>query len=99
MKRLLLLPLLFFTLLLRAQFDEETRIENQFIVMLKPGSDVKGFLVAFPSLQVKQCLSRRMNIWLLERNSTSDADNFLVGMRRSGLVKLAQFNHHIQQRS
>jgi len=40
-----------------------------------------------------------MNIWLMERNTTADAENFLTSLQVGKTVKIAQFNHYVQRRS
>ena len=84
-----------------AQFEQDdNRILNQFIVMLKPSQTIERLLLQFPSVKNKECLSQRMNIYLLERNTTSAPDEFLLTLKQNQLIKLAQFNHrNIKQRS
>jgi len=89
-----------FPMLSFAQWEEtDNRVLNEFIVMLKPSVRIAEFTSTEGTLQVKQCLSPRMNIWLMERNATADAENFLTKIQRHPLVKLAQFNHIIEERS
>ncbi len=84
-----------------SQFTEEdNRILNEFIVMLKPAHSIDALLQNTISLKVKEVLSPRMNIYLLERNSTETPDDFLLSLKRNEHVKLAQFNHTgIKERS
>jgi subtilisin family serine protease len=83
-----------------AQWEEEdNRLLNEFIVMLKPGLNINELTATEQSLQLKECLSPRMNIWLLERSTKEDAENFLIRLQRHPKVKLAQFNHQIEERS
>ncbi len=79
--------------------DDDSRIANEFIVMLKPGRQVGELLKNLPEIKIKQSLSKRMNIWLLERNNLLKQEDFLTQLKRSELVKLAQFNHKVHQRS
>ncbi len=84
---------------------EDSRLPNEFIVMLKPGQKIDVFLpeigaMAFEGMvTVKKCLSPRMNIYLLQRTTTLKAETFLFALQRSKFVKLAQFNHRVKQRS
>jgi hypothetical protein len=83
-----------------AQFEEEdNRIMKEFIVMLKPGNSMEQLLKEFPVIKIKESLSPRMNIHLVERNSNSSPDEFLLSLQRSEHVKLAQFNHRVEPRS
>lgn len=79
---------------------DENSIPNQFIVMLKPSHAIENLLAQVPALKTKECLSGRMNIYLLERNTTVGADDFLLQLKQNEHVKLAQFNHrNVKQRS
>ncbi|MES2622268.1 MAG: S8 family serine peptidase [Bacteroidota bacterium] len=83
-----------------SQFEEEdNRILNEFIVMLKPSHSVEQLLLNISNTKAKECLSQRMNIYLLERNTTFSAEEFLSSLRQNEHVKLAQFNHSFEQRS
>ena len=97
------LGLVFFLLLFLngfSQFEEDDhRILNQFIVMLRPSHSMESVLQQFPSVKIKECLSPRMNIYLLERTATSLSEDFLLELQRNENIKLAQFNHRIKQRS
>ncbi|HRG87505.1 MAG TPA: S8 family serine peptidase [Chitinophagales bacterium] len=82
---------------------DDARVPNEFIVMLKPGCYVEQ-LLAEPALKnqltLKECLSKRMAIYWLERNTQTGADDFLYVLQRNQFVKLAQFNHRkIEERS
>jgi hypothetical protein len=84
-----------------SQFEEEedNRILNQFIVMLKPEHSTEELLKDFPSINIKESLAPRLNIYLVERNTLSSPAEFLVALKRNEHVKLAQFNHHLKERS
>ncbi len=100
MRPLVILFACFLALPVFAQFEEtETRIYNQFIVMLKPGSRIEQLLENHRELNTKKCLSASMNIWLLERNTTATAEEWLLALQKDKNIKLAQFNHHVKQRS
>jgi len=73
--------------------EEDNRIANQFIVMLKPSQSIETVLAQFPSTKIKECLSTRMNIYLLERNTDSSPEEFLLALQQNEHIKLAQFNH------
>jgi len=89
-----------FPMLSFAQWEEtDNRVWDEFIVMLKPTVRIVEFTSSETTLGIKKCLSPRMNIWLLERNTKTDAENFLTKLQRHPLVKLAQFNHLIEERS
>jgi hypothetical protein len=80
--------------------EDDNRIANQFIVMLKPAHSIESLLQQYTALKNKECLSPRMNIYLLERNTGSSPDEFLLSLQRNENVKLAQFNHrNIKERS
>lgn len=97
----ILLVLMLSSAKLFSQFvGEDNRILNEFIVMLKPGHSAEQLLQQIPSAKTKECLSKRMNIYLLERNTISSAEGFLLSLQRNENIKLAQFNHRgIEQRS
>ncbi len=84
-----------------AQFIEvDNRVLNEFIVMLQPAHSIDALLQNTTSLKVKEVLSPRMNIYLLERNSTETPEQFLLSLKLNEHVKLAQFNHiGIKERS
>lgn len=88
-----------------AQTDDDNSIPTEFIVMLKPGHKIEVLMQELESsaisnpATIKKCLSPRMGIYLLQRNTTNAADKFLLGLVKNENVKLAQFNHHTQPRS
>lgn len=75
---------------------EDYRIYNQLIVMMKPGKEVKS--ITTDKLIAKQCLSKRMNIWLMESTANISEDE-LTRLRINDNVKLAQYNHQVEQRA
>lgn len=83
-----------------AQWEtDDKRILHQYIVMLKPGHEIEQLQSSFQvEIKSTQPLSKRMNIWLLERNTTVNADEFLYALQRNEHIKLAQFNHRVQER-
>ncbi|MDB5282995.1 MAG: hypothetical protein JWO06_2070 [Bacteroidota bacterium] len=99
MKNIFVLLLLFISMRSFSQYEDDSRIVSEYIVMLQPVSPVAALLKDYPSLHVKKCLSKRMNIWLLERNTTVAPDNFLSTLRSNKQIKLAQFNHRVTRRS
>lgn len=82
-----------------SQVEDDNQISDQFIVMLKPAQQVNELVKEVPSLQIKKCLSKQMNIWLLQRNSVAEPDQFLLLLQANKMVKLAQFNHRVQRRA
>ena len=98
-KRLLFLFLLIVSVRAFSQLEDDNRIQNQFIVMLKPDRSVESLVKQLPELDISKCLSKQMNIWLLDRNNTTTPDKFLEQLQVNKLVKLAQFNHRVQRRS
>ena len=98
-KQLVLILLLMVGIKSFSQMGDENRLLNQFIVMLQPDQNVERLEKEFISLNIKRCLSRQMNIWLVERNATNDAEKFLQTLQASKTIKIAQFNHHVQRRS
>lgn len=100
MKNVLLLLALCCTLWLNAQVgDDEHAIAHQYIVMMKPGQDVMQLVKDEPLLQTSKCLSKRMNIWLLQTVDGKAHGQLLNELRNNKLVKLAQHNHTVEQRS
>ncbi|MFN8287020.1 MAG: S8/S53 family peptidase [Chitinophagales bacterium] len=100
MRPLVLLLTCLFSLPLFAQFeDSETRIYNQFIVMLKPGYSIAQLTEKHNELKTLKCVSANMNIWLLERNTTQQAEQWLQVLSKEQSIKLAQFNHHVKKRA
>jgi hypothetical protein len=105
MKQLYVICFMLFAQFAVAQFDEDNRILNEFIVLLQPSAKPEDILRDFPSLQQPDstpsslCLSQRMNIWVLERNTANNAEQFLDSLKKDSRVKLAQFNHRVQQRA
>ena len=82
-----------------SQLEDDNRILDQYIVMLKPAQHIDELIKEFPTLQVKKSLSRQMNIWLLQSNTTTGAEKLLVSLQVAKTVKLAQFNHRVQRRA
>src|SRR5687768_16608190 len=83
-----------------SQFEEdENRILTEFIVMLKPSHLIEQLLDDIPAIKIKECLSLRMNIYLVERTTGSSAEDFLFALQQNPHVKLGQFNHRVAQRS
>ena len=60
-----------------AQLEDDNRVLNEFIIMMRPAQNVADIVKAYPEVQIKKCLSKQMNIWLLQRKPTADAENFL----------------------
>lgn len=100
MKNLLLLIGICCTMWLRAQVaDDANTIAHQYIVMMKPGQDVMQIVKDEPQLKTNKCLSKRMNIWLLETVDGKANEKLLYALRSNKAVNLAQFNHSIEQRA
>lgn len=102
MKKLLLIPCLFFCLFSFAQkigLGEDSRDYTHFIIQLHPGNTIKDVTAQFPMLTVNRCLSKRMNIWLVERDTVSGAEAFLQQLKQNKVIQVAQFNHHIHSRN
>jgi hypothetical protein len=78
-----------------AQLDDH-RIYNQLIVMMKSGKEVSS--ITTDKLMVKQCLSKRMNIWLLQ-STTEVTEDELTRLRINDNIKLAQYNHRTDERA
>ncbi len=82
---------------------DDARVPNEFIVMLKPGYTIEQLMaepVVKGQLKLNDCLSKRMGIYWLERNTATGADEYLHVLQRNHCVKLAQFNHRkIEERS
>lgn len=87
--------LLLNNLFLKSQV-EEYALPNECIVMLKQDAKVIDLVKAFPQFSVKDCLSKRMNIWLL-KSTVSGRENILTLYKSQYIIK-AQFNHQIERR-
>lgn len=99
MKKLLFLFTLLLSLGSSAQWpDEEQHVAGEFIVMLQPGVEIKELLRQMPQLHPERMISRTMNIWLVKGDMAQE-EELLNQLKRSGFVKLAQYNHRVQQRS
>ena len=81
LNRFALLLFMLITIPAFSQTEDDNRILNQFIVMLKPGQQVDELVKEFPALQVQKCLSKQMNIWLMQRDTTADAEKFLLTLK------------------
>ena len=100
MRSFVLLFFVFTSLRSFAQFsDENNRVPNQYMVMLQHPFTDTDLKRDFPGLIIKRCVSMQMNIWLLERTGITGAEEFLDSLRHNEKIKIAQFNHHVQQRS
>ena len=96
-KGLVLLGVTMWYLLGFSQTDE--RIKNEFIVLLQAGKNIENVRQEFPNISVKECLSKPMNIFLLQTSNESLWDKLLDQLKQSKNIKLAQYNHHIQERA
>lgn len=100
MKQSLLCVLVLVTVLLRAQTQEQdNRLLNQFIVMLAPGHQVGELMETYKEIAGVMPLSKRMNIWLVERNTTDKAEEFLKALNLNRAVLMAQFDHTFEERN
>ena len=100
MKQSLLCVFVLVSVLLRAQTQEQdNRLLNQFIVMLAPGHQVGELMETSKDIAGVMPLSKRMNIWLVERNTTDKADEFLKALNLNRAVLMAQFNHTFEERN
>lgn len=83
----------------------DSRIEDEFIVMLKPGHPIDALMQdiskswAAGSAKIEKCLSPRMGIYHLKRATVVAAGDFLLLLKQNEHIKLAQYNHSVQQRS
>ena len=82
-----------------SQLEDDTRVQNQFMVMLKPGQNIETLVKQLPQLSISKCLSKQMNIWLLDRNNSAAPEKFLKQLQYNKSVKLAQFNHRVHRRA
>jgi hypothetical protein len=90
MKQLIILiAILTLTTMAKAQEADENAIKNEYIVQLNSGVDIHQYIAALPQTEIKQCLSRHMNMWLLR----SDEKNILATFKASTDVRSAQYNH------
>lgn len=83
----------------KAQSETDNRLLNQFIVLLAPGHSVGELMEQYSDIAGVTPLSKRMNIWLVERNTTQNAEAFLRQLNLNRSVILAQFNHTFEERS
>jgi hypothetical protein len=94
--RPVLVILLLFSLLVRAQQADVNAVPGQYIVQLKGNIDAKKVFGAYIDVQVLKCLAKNMNIWLVK----SDSKNILASLQSDTAVKVAQHDHtNIKQRS
>ena len=98
-KQFLCTLFIFISLTAFAQVEDDSRVLTEFIVMMQPGQNAVELVKSFPEVQIKKCLSKQMNIWLLQRSSAIAAEDFLQMLQHNKLVKLAQFNHRVERRS
>jgi hypothetical protein len=91
--------LLSISVLCKAQSETDNRLLNQFIVMLAPGHTVGELMESYPDIAGVTPLSKRMNIWLLERNTTQNAEMFLQKLNQHRSVMMAQFDHTFEERT
>ncbi len=79
--------------------------DGEIIIQLFEQSDIDILTEQFKSQSLKpiRCLSKRMNIWLFEYNSSGlkslQKINFLEAISARNEVAIAQLNHNITQRS
>ncbi len=99
MKNLLLALALLCGTLLSAQTTDEGTIQHQYIVMMKPGHDVNALLKEMPEVKAVECLSKRMNIWLLEAIDGKGSEQQLYKLQMNSHTKLAQHNHFVAPRA
>ena len=79
-----------------AQDIDEYAIRDQYIVQLNGGMDGIKFFPTCTDIHVIKCLSKNMNIWLVQ----SDKQNILAELKTNPSVRVAQYNHgHVVQRS
>jgi hypothetical protein len=79
-----------------AQDIDEYAIRDQYIVQLNGGIDGAKFFTAYPDMHIMKCLSKNMNIWLIQSNT----NGVLTKLKTNPSVKVAQYNHgHVVQRS
>jgi len=81
-------------------------IEGEILVHLNKKAKAESLITDFnktaksPQLKLKKCVSKYMNIWLLEYDFKSLDGNKLLGkLDVNDHVKTAQFNHKIEYRS
>lgn len=83
-----------------AQFeDSDPRILDHYIVMMRGSTSINSVVESHPGIKVQRCLSAHMNIWLIERNTTANAEEFLSELQKDKSIKLVQFDHHFTPRS
>lgn len=72
-----------------AQSADRYAIRDQYIVQFKSEVDGARFFSAYPDIYIKECLSKNMNIWLVQ----SATPDLLSKLNTSPSVKVAQYNH------
>jgi hypothetical protein len=87
--RFLLIAFLSLSLMMRAQEVDRFAIRDQYIVQLHGGVDAEKFFASSPDMNVKKCLSKNMNIWLIQ----SDTKGLLSTLQANPSVHVAQYNH------
>lgn len=81
--------------------EDNTYVQGEIIVMLKPGETPSKLARAFGSInmQPKESIVEYMNIWLFTYDhSRMDAAIALNEVKKHSSVAIAQFNHYVTQR-
>ena len=89
-QRILSIFFLALSLMVHAQSADEYAIPDQYIIQLRGGIEGAKFFTSHPDFVVKKCLSKNMNIWLIQ----SGTPDVLKVLRADPSVKVAQYNHH-----
>jgi len=77
-------------------------VPGEAIVMLKFGKNLQKLTsdLGFAGLKLKEPVVDYMNIWLVEFNSSSYNDSYVLSeIRKHSDVAVAQFNHYVSERS
>ncbi len=101
---LLLASCLFFFTFLNFQncaaqsINDEYKIANQLIVHFQNpiNQEIQN---RFPEFIFRECLSKRMNIWLVQKSKGAISESELNGWKENSLIAAVQFNHKIEKRS
>ena len=73
-----------------SQGIDDYAIADQYIVHLYSGVKSDGLIRSYPSIQIRECLSKNMNIWLVR----SDDKNLLPKLKADPSIIAAQHNHN-----
>ena len=88
-QRIFLIAFLVWSMMMMGQETDRYAIRDQYIVQLKGDIDGTKFFASYPDIHIKECLSKNMNIWLVQ----SATPDLLSTLNTTPSVRVAQYNH------